>query len=78
MLLNTELKISVTNDGKENKTEVTANINQSYKEVLVAIKLAEKMYTEMFLNFLREKGVENKEEALKLYNEIKLEELYGE
>ena len=40
--------------------------------------MAEKVYTDMFFNFCREKGIKTEEEALELYNKITLEELYNE
>lgn len=78
MLLNTEITVKVTNDGEKNNTEVSTNIKQSYKDVLVSIKMAEKVYTDVFFNFCREKGIKTEEEALELYNKITLEELYNE
>lgn len=77
MLINTEIKINVTNDGKINNTEVTTNVNQDYKDVLLAIKFAEKALTDMFFSFCAENKITDKEKALELYSTITLETLYA-
>lgn len=55
MLINTDINIKLTNDGKKNKTELKANKDSSIKEIAVAIEMANQTLTQAFENYLVKK-----------------------
>lgn len=54
MLVKTEIKIIVTNDGKDNNTvKVVANQKDKIQDVLVALEMAKSAFTDTIHNRLR-------------------------
>lgn len=76
MLLETNIKIEVTNDGKNNQTAVTTEKDILVKDMLLSIKLAEKTITEALANHVNNLSKNPTEKQLeKLYSKLKLSEL---
>lgn len=81
LLLNTELEIKITNDGKDNLVSFGCDKNTTVKEVMVSLGLVKKdieASIEMYLlKTNKERGQQITEsEFKKLFETITLEEVY--
>ena len=79
MLLNTEIKITVTNDGNNNKIQTQADLTLTLNDVMTSIELAKKTYTDMLAAYLKSKYSDKKateKEIKKIIKEITLQEIF--
>lgn len=75
MLLNIEIKIKVTNNGKTNTTGVTIDKDKKICEVFTALELARRNTMKMLEDYIKTKGKISESEFDKLYNSLTLEDL---
>lgn len=76
MLINTDIKIVVTNDGKENRAELKTNQETLVKDILISLKLGEGVITTALANYLEKKPKKLTENQFeKLFSKLKLNEL---
>jgi len=77
MLLNTNIEIVVTNDGKTNNVSTKADLNLKFQDVLTSMKLAEKNYIDMFTVMVKNKfGKLSKTQIDKVYANTTLQDLF--
>lgn len=77
MLLNTDIQIVVTNDGKTNNVSTKADLNLKFQDVLTSMKLAEKNYIDMFSLMVKNKyGKLSKTQIDKVYANTTLQDLF--
>lgn len=79
-LLNTEITIIITNDGKENTINISTNQDNLVRDTLFAIKMAENTMSEALKNYADKKQNGKKltdKASEKLFNTLKLKELDG-
>lgn len=77
MLIETELKIKVTNDGKSNNVELSFNPKDKLQDVLTVLKLAEKSIHKGIEEHLLRNEKLTESELPEMLREITLEELYA-
>jgi hypothetical protein len=77
MLLNTTIKVEVTNDGNNNKVSVNTDLNLKLQDVLTSLGLAQNNYKDLFIIYIQSKyGKLPKKQIDKIYSAITLKELF--
>ena len=76
MLLNNEIKITITNDGKDNNLELTLNPKDNFNDVITCIQMAKNSLTDALGRYIESKGGVKEEELDSLLKTITLEEIY--
>lgn len=77
-LLNTEITIIITNDGKENTINISTNQDNLVRDTLFAIKMAENTMSEVLKNYADKKQNGKKltdKVSEKLFNTLTLKQL---
>lgn len=77
MLLNNEIKITVTNDGKSNNVALSLNPKDKFSDVMTCIEMASNTIKDSLGQYLKNKGTVTDSELNKLLKTITLEEIYG-
>jgi len=77
MLLNNEIKITVTNDGKSNNVQLSLNPKDNLNDVMTCIQMANNTLRDMLGEYIQNKGGVTEKELEKLLKTITLEEIYG-
>lgn len=77
MLLNNEIKITVTNDGKSNNIQLSLNPKDTLNDVMTCIQMANNTLRDMLGEYIKNKGGVTEKELEILLKTITLEEIYG-
>lgn len=76
MLLNNEIKITVTNDGENNNLSLSLNTKDTFNEVMTCIEIAKENLTDALGEYLKSKGGITEKKFDKLIKTLTLEEIY--
>lgn len=57
MLLNNEIKITVTNDGKDNNVSLSLNTKDTFNDVMTCIEMAKNTLRDAFREYIKKKMV---------------------
>lgn len=76
MLLNNEIKIIVTNDGKNNNVQLSLNQKYKLNEVMTAIQMAQNTLRDSLGKYLESRDKMTEKEFEELFKTITLEDLY--
>ena len=77
MLLNNEIKITVTNDGKSNNVALSLNPKYNLNDVMTCIQMAQNTLRDALGEYLKNKVTVTEKEFEKLLKTITLEKIYG-
>ena len=77
MLLDNKIKITVTNDGKENKVSLSLNYEDKFMDVMTSIEMAQNTLRDAIGNYIKNKKVLSNKELDTILNSITLKEIYG-
>lgn len=77
MLLNNEIKITVTNNGKSNDVSLSLNPKDKVSDIMTCIEMASNTIRDSLGVYLKSKGTVTESELNKLLKTITLEEIYG-
>ena len=77
MLLNNEIKISVTNNGKDNNVQLSLDPSYKLKDVMTCIQVASNTLRDMLGEYLKDKGGVTEKEFEELFKTITLEDVYA-
>jgi hypothetical protein len=75
MLLNNEIKITVTNDGKINNTQLSLNSKDKLGDVMTAIQMAQNTLRGSLGKYIESKGKVTEQELENIFKTVTLEEL---
>lgn len=78
MLLNNEIKITITNDGKNNNVQLSLNQKYKLNEVMTSIQMAENTLRDSLSKYLEIRDKITEIEFEELLKTITLEDLYVE
>lgn len=78
MLLNNEIKITVTNDGKNNNVKLSLNQKYKLNEVMTAIQMAQNTLRDSLGKYLESRDKMTEKDFEELFKIITLEDLYVE
>ncbi len=77
MLLNNEIKITVTNDEESNNVALTLNFKDTFNDVMTCIELAKNTLTTALARHFEDKGGVTEKELDEISKTITLEEIYA-
>jgi hypothetical protein len=77
MLLNNEIKITITNNGKENNMELTLDSKDKFSDIATCLEMAKESLTEVLGKYLKNKGGVTESELEDILKTITLEEIYA-
>ena len=77
MLLNNEIKIIVTNNGKDNNLQLSLDPNYKLQDVMTCIQMASNTLRDMLGEYLKGRGGSTEKEFEELFKTITLEDVYG-
>lgn len=75
MLLNNEIKITVTNDGKSNNVQLSLDQKYKLNEVMTAIQMAQNTLKDSLGRYIKSKGKITEKDLEELIKTITLEQL---
>jgi hypothetical protein len=75
MLLNNEIKITVTNDGKNNSVQLSLNSKDKLEDVITAIQMAQNTLRDSLGKYIESKGKVTEQDLENIFKTITLEEL---
>lgn len=78
MLLNNEIKITITNDGKNNNVQLSLNQKYKLNEVMTSIQMAQNTLRDRLSKYLEIRDKITEIEFEELLKTITLEDLYVE
>lgn len=76
MLLDNEIKITVTNNGKSNNVELSLNSKYTLNDVMTCIQMANNTLTDALGEYIKNRGAVTEKEFEKILKTITLEEIY--
>ena len=76
MLLNNEIKITVTNDGKSNNAQLSLNPKYNLNDVMTCIQMAQNTLKDSLGEYIKNKGAVTEKELEEIIKTVTLEELY--
>ena len=77
MLLNNEIKIIVTNNGKDNNVQLSLDPNYKLKDVMTCIQMASNTLRDILGEYLKGRGGVTEKEFEELLKTITLEDVYA-
>jgi len=77
MLLNNEIKIIVTNDGKTNNVSLSLNPKYKLNDVMTCIEMAQNTLKDSLGEYIKNKGGVTEKEFNKMMEIITLEDIYA-
>lgn len=77
MLLNNEIKITVTNDGETNNVALSLNTKDTFNDVMTCMEMANNTLRDAFGEYIKNKGGVTDSELNKLLKTITLEKIYA-
>jgi hypothetical protein len=77
MLLNNEIKITVTNDGKSNNVQLSLNPKYNLNDVMTCIQMAQNTLKDSLGEYIKNKCGVTEKELDEILKTITLEELYA-
>ena len=77
MLLNNEIKITITNDGENNNLNLVLNIKDTFSDVMTCIEMAKKSLRDSLGEYIKIKGGVTEKELDEILKTITLEEIYA-
>lgn len=78
MLLDNEIKITITNDGKNNNVQLSLNQKYKLSEVMTSIQMAQNTLRDSLSKYLKSRDKITETEFEELLKTITLEDLYVE
>lgn len=75
MLLNLDLKIKVTNDGKINTVTITTDIDSKLQDVGTALEIAKENIYNSLYQYANRRGINSEKKYVELYKTIKFKDL---
>jgi arginine decarboxylase-like protein len=77
MLLNNEIKITVTNDGKNNNVALSLNTKDTFNDIMTCIEMSKNTLRDAFGEYIKNKGGVTDSELEILLKTITLDEIYA-
>lgn len=77
MLLNNEIKITVTNNGKDNNVQLSLNPKYTLSDVMTCIQMANNTLRDALGEYIKKKGGVTEKEFEKIMKTVTLEEIYA-